>query len=177
MNTKTAMPEGQLMRSIVNHLNQIQELILVRDELRALKGPGADFSALNTSIEAMVETLDPDAKSTFQRLFRKDHIVMAPMNNGSCAVCGMHLAIAQVQAVKLCQQIVTCPSCARIVFDPAKSSGDVRLDNIEVRVPALYRNQNFDAWPYKSSYTTGTASHQGWTINNSIHNVAVIPCT
>ncbi len=119
MNTKTAMPEGQLMRSIVNHLNQIQELILVRDELRALKGPGADFSALNTSIEAMVETLDPDAKSTFQRLFRKDHIVMAPMNNGSCAVCGMHLAIAQVQAVKLCQQIVTCPSCARIVFDPS----------------------------------------------------------
>ena len=57
---------------------------------------------------------------------------------------------------------------ARIVFDPSKSSGDVRLDNIEVRVPALYRNQNFDAWPYKSSYTTGTASHQGWTINNSL---------
>lgn len=119
MNKITAMPEGQLMRSIVNHLNQIQELILVRDEQRALKGSAADFSVLNNSIETMVDSLDGEAKSIFQRLFRKDHIVMAPMNNGSCAVCGMHLAIAQIQAVKLCQQLITCPSCARIIYDPS----------------------------------------------------------
>jgi len=60
------------------------------------------------------------------------------------------------------------PSQARIIFDPGQDSGDALLDSIEVRVPALYRNQNFDGWPYKSSYTKGTAFSQGWEINNCI---------
>ncbi len=57
---------------------------------------------------------------------------------------------------------------ARIVFDPAQSSGDALVDNIEIALPALYRNQNFDSWPTKTQYTTGTASHQGWTVTNCI---------
>jgi hypothetical protein len=54
----------------------------------------------------------------------------------------------------------------RIVFDPAQNSGDALVDNIEVRVPVLYRNQNFDAWPYKSSYSSGVSFNQGWSISN-----------
>ncbi|MGI5868794.1 MAG: PTS sugar transporter subunit IIA [Kiritimatiellia bacterium] len=119
MNRNTAIPEGQLMRSIINHLNQIQELILVRDEQRAIQGAAADFTAINQNIDTLVDSLDGETKGAFQRLFRKDHIVMAPMSNDSCAICGMHLAIAQVQAVKLCQKLVTCPSCARIIYDPS----------------------------------------------------------
>ena len=60
------------------------------------------------------------------------------------------------------------PSQARIIFDPAKESGDTLLDSIEVRVPALYRDQDFDGWPLKRYYSSGTASHQGWGLSNCI---------
>jgi Lamin Tail Domain len=53
---------------------------------------------------------------------------------------------------------------ARIVFDPSYSSGDVLIDNVDIRAPALYRNQNFNGWPATSDYAT--ESHQGWSIAN-----------
>jgi len=62
---------------------------------------------------------------------------------------------------------------ARIVFDPAQSSGEALIDNVECRAPALYRNQNFDGWPYKPSYTSGTAQNQGWTVGNCIVDAQV----
>ena len=52
------------------------------------------------------------------RLLKNDHIVMAPMHNGSCAICGMRLPISQVQAVKQAKDMQTCPSCARILYEP-----------------------------------------------------------
>lgn len=58
------------------------------------------------------------------------------------------------------------PSQIRIVFDLSKNSGDVHLDDIEVRLPVLYRNQDFNAWPTKSSYTEGLSTHQGWKVND-----------
>lgn len=59
-------------------------------------------------------------------------------------------------------------SQARLVFDPGFDSDDVLVDNVEVRLPALYRNQNFDGWPLKGSYTSGTDSHQGWFVTDCI---------
>lgn len=56
----------------------------------------------------------------------------------------------------------------RIGFDDGKSSSDVLIDDVDVRVPALYRNQNFNGWPLKSNYTNGTDSFQGWRITNCI---------
>jgi len=61
--------------------------------------------------------LPPEVKSLYQRLYKKDHIVMAPMYNGCCAICGMRMPISQVQAVRLCKQIQNCPSCARILYE------------------------------------------------------------
>lgn len=57
-------------------------------------------------------------------------------------------------------------SMVRLIFDGAQSSGDVLVDNVEVRLPELYRNQNFDAWPTRGSYVTETV--QGWFITNCI---------
>ncbi len=45
-------------------------------------------------------------------------------------------------------------------------SGDALVDNVEFRIPVLYRNQNFDGWPTRSSYVSETV--QGWTISNSV---------
>ncbi len=55
---------------------------------------------------------------------------------------------------------------ARITFDPAQSSVDVLVDSIEIRLPELYRDQNFDGWPARGTYTND--SFQGWTIDNAI---------
>lgn len=110
------------MRSTVNHLVQLQELTLIRDEQRSIRGAGADLGEINRSIDAMAGSLEPAVKVVRDRLYKKDHIVMAPMNDGSCSMCGMKLAISVVQAVKLCRTIVTCPSCARILYDPTGSA-------------------------------------------------------
>ncbi len=105
------------MRSTINQLIQLQELTLIRDEQRSIRGPAADTSALNASIDAMAESLVPVAKTVYARLSKKDHIVTAQMIDGKCSMCGMRLAISQVQAVKLCRELVTCPSCARVLYD------------------------------------------------------------
>ena len=55
---------------------------------------------------------------------------------------------------------------ARIVFDTNFTSGDVFIDNVEVHAPVLFRNQNFDSWPTRTSYTN--ESRQGWSITNCI---------
>jgi len=104
------------MQSLINHLNQLQELVLIRDEHRTT-GDGRHMESLNASIDQLTDKLPPDIKSLYQRLYKKDHIVMAPMYNGCCASCGMRMPISQVQAVRLCKQIQNCPSCARILFE------------------------------------------------------------
>ena len=104
------------MQSLINHLNQLQELVLIRDEPRTT-GDGSHMDRLNDSIEQLTDKLPPEVKSLYQRLYKKDHIVMAPMYNGCCAICGMRMPISQVQAVRLCKQIQNCPSCARILFE------------------------------------------------------------
>lgn len=55
---------------------------------------------------------------------------------------------------------------ARIAFDPSYVSGDALVDNVEVRVPALYRSQNFNGWP-QGTYTNANL-YQGWIITNCI---------
>ena len=64
--------------------------------------------------------------------------------------------------------LTNSPSQIRIGFNPAHSSADVLLDDVEVRLPALYLSQNFNAWPAKSSYTDGISSFQGWRLNNAM---------
>jgi len=56
---------------------------------------------------------------------------------------------------------------ARIAFDPAQPlSGDALVDNVEVRLPIVYRNQNFDGWPPSGTYAN--SSYQGWVLANAI---------
>ncbi len=104
------------MQSLINHLNQLQELLLIRDEHRTT-GDGRHMDRLNDSIEQLTDVLPVEMRSLYLRLYKKDHIVMAPMHNGCCAICGMRMPISQVQAVRLCKQIQSCPSCARILFE------------------------------------------------------------
>ncbi len=108
------------MHSLVNHLVQLQELALIRDEHRAT-GDGSHLARLNESIDDLAGKLPGPVRSLYQRLYKKDHIVMAPVHNGSCAICGMRLPISQVQSVRMAKELQNCPSCARILFESSDS--------------------------------------------------------
>ena len=104
------------MKSVVNQLCQLQDLILVRDEHRAT-GDGAHLARLNEAIESMTKALPSNVGSFFQRLANRDHVITSPVHNGCCAVCGMRLPVCQVQAVRQCKSIQYCPGCSRILFE------------------------------------------------------------
>lgn len=104
------------MKSQINTLRQLQDLVLTRDEHHQT-GDGSQLDNLNESIAAMQDKLEPQVKGVYDRLYKKSHIVMAAMSNGCCAACGMQVPIAQGQQVKLAQHLVTCSSCGRILFE------------------------------------------------------------
>lgn len=104
------------MKNQLNLLNQLQELVLTRDEHRQT-GDGSHMDALNNSIDALIDQLEPMYRTLYMRLYKKDHVVMSPMVNGCCAVCGMRLPISQVQQVRMAKRIQVCSSCGRILFN------------------------------------------------------------
>ena len=103
------------MKSQINQLRQLQELVLTRDE-HTQTGDGSSLDALNDAIAEMQDKLDPQVQGLYSRLYKKNHIVMAAMSNGCCSGCGMQVPIAQSQQVRLAQHLVTCSSCGRILY-------------------------------------------------------------
>ena len=103
------------MKSQINILRQLQELVLTRDGHHQT-GDGSHLDSLNESIDALQKKLEPQTVGLYERLYKKSHIVISAMNNNCCAVCGMQVPIAQGQQVRLAQHLVTCSSCGRILF-------------------------------------------------------------
>ena len=102
------------MKHQINLLCQLQELILTRDEHHHT-GDGTHLDSLNDSIDALVDKLEPQPKTFYQRLYKKDHLVMSPMVDGCCGVCGMRLPVSQVQQVRLARAVQMCASCGRML--------------------------------------------------------------
>ena len=106
------------MKSQINTLRQLQELVLTRDEHHQT-GDDSHLDQLNDSIAALQEKLVPQAAALYERLYKKNHVVIAAMSNNCCSVCGMQVPIAQGQQVRLAHHLVTCSSCGRILFAAA----------------------------------------------------------
>ena len=112
------------MKSQINTLRQLQELVLTRDEHNQT-GDGSHLDALNDSIDAIQAKLEPQVAGIYSRLYKKSHIVISAMTNNCCAVCGMQVPKAQAQQVLIGQHLVTCSSCGRILF----AAGDEDVQN------------------------------------------------
>jgi len=104
------------MHPVLNHLIQLQELTLIRDEQKV--AGGTHLQQLDESISGMTKELPEDIRVLFGKLHKKDHIVIVPVSNGICAACGMQLPISQVQAVRQAVRIRGCPNCARFLYFP-----------------------------------------------------------
>lgn len=126
------------MKSQINTLRQLQELVLTRDEHHQT-GDGSRLDQLNDAIDAMSSKLEPQVRGLYDRLYKKSHIVISAMTNGCCAVCGMQVPIAQAQQVKLAQHLVTCSNCGRILFattsaDPTNIAEKVDRDDVRTGI-------------------------------------------
>ncbi len=104
------------MKNQLNMLNQLQELVLTRDEHHQT-GNGSRMEALDDSIDQLSGKLDAAVREMYTRLYKKSHIVVSPMIDGCCAVCGMRLPTSQVQQVRMAKTLQTCSSCGRILFN------------------------------------------------------------
>lgn len=126
------------MKSQINTLRQLQELVLTRDEHHQT-GDGSRLDKLNDAIDEVSGKLQPQVRGLYDRLYKKSHIVISAMANGCCAVCGMQVPIAQAQQVKLAQHLVTCSNCGRILFattpaDPANIADKTDRDDIRTGI-------------------------------------------
>ncbi len=107
------------MQAIINHLIQLQELNLVRDEQK-FRGNSTYLDQLDASIVAMTDNLPADVLATYQRLKAKDKVVLSPVDDDACAVCRMRMPISLLQAVRMVKAIQQCPNCARMLYQPAE---------------------------------------------------------
>jgi mannitol/fructose-specific phosphotransferase system IIA component (Ntr-type) len=105
------------MHSAANHLIQLQELILIRDEQKVAGGTH-HLEQLDNSIRTMTAELHSDVRVQFEKLLKKDRVVIVPVYDGICAACGMRLPISLVQSVRVARDVHMCPNCARLLFYP-----------------------------------------------------------
>jgi len=105
------------MNPAANLLVQLQDLTLIRLQQR-VAGKGAHLQRLDDSINAMVRQLSRTNRVMFEALRKKGDIYIVPISDGGCAACGMKLPISLVQAVKISNDILCCPNCARMLYQP-----------------------------------------------------------
>jgi len=102
------------MHRIINHLIQLQELTLVREQ-EAFMG-GDRLAQLDLSIKNLTEQLPINVRTIFQKLQKKDPVVVVPVSNGGCSTCGMKLPISLVQSIRAEEHIQYCPNCTRLLY-------------------------------------------------------------
>ena len=103
------------MQPIINHLVQLQELIVARAQQEAGM-PGAQLDQLDASIASLTKELPADVNLQFSRLLQKSPLAIVPVVNGVCTACGMTLPVSLVYQVHAAEKIYPCPSCARLLF-------------------------------------------------------------
>jgi mannitol/fructose-specific phosphotransferase system IIA component (Ntr-type) len=128
------------MKPLVNHLVQLQELVMIREEQKDA-GRDTHLKGLNASIAEMTAKLPAPVRLQFGKLLKRDPNVVVPMADSGCSACGMKLPRSQVQAVKLEDEMQYCPSCARILFVDLEAARNVqrKMKRYEVRKSGIAR--------------------------------------
>lgn len=147
------------MKRTINQLIQLQELTIARQQQEASESD-AHLGALRENISEMMDALPEELASQFVKLQKRDGLAIVPVNNGTCAGCGMNLPVSFIQAVRQAEKIYQCPTCARFVFlsdrairkktpktkryDP-KKTGIERFSSPALMIPNLQANNVEDA--------------------------------
>ena len=113
------------MQPIINHLVQLQELIIARAQ-HEVGMPGAQLGQLDESIAGLTTQLPEEVSGQFTRLLKKSPLAIVPVVNGVCTACGMALPVSLVHQVHAAEKIYGCPSCARMLFHRAAGARNTR---------------------------------------------------
>lgn len=130
------------MHPVANHLIQLQELTLVREEQQvAVGGDGGHLQQLEESIEIMRLKLPDPVRVLFGKLTTKDRNVIVPVVDNLCAACRMQLPISLVQQVRMAKEVHCCPNCARYLYTPESTVRNTqrRPGRFEVQKPGISR--------------------------------------
>ncbi len=109
-------PKGIMQRTI-NHLIQLQELLVARAQQEAMS-PNERLAQLESAIEEMWKQLPAPVAEKFRRIEKKSLLGIVPIANGVCSACGMVLPVSLVHDVHAAAQLYPCPNCARILYYP-----------------------------------------------------------
>jgi len=128
------------MHPVANHLLQLQELTLVREEQQVAVGSG-HLAQLEDAIKSMRARLPGPVEVMFGKLAAKDHNVIVAVVEGLCAACRMQLPISLAQQVRMAKEVHACPNCARYLYMPASGSRNTRRrpGRFEVQKPGIAR--------------------------------------
>ncbi len=108
------------MHKIINHLIQLQELMVARAQQEASL-PGARLVQLDASIDTLFNQLPPTIGGQFRKIEKKGSLAIVPIANGVCSACGMSLPVSLVHAVHAADALHYCPNCARMLYYPEAS--------------------------------------------------------
>ena len=107
---------GRTLR-LINHMLQLQDLIFAREQQQASM-PGSRLTALDASIQQLLEDLPVENRSHFEKMWKKVGLAIVPISKGVCSACGMAIPVSQVHAVHAADALYHCPSCARYLYFP-----------------------------------------------------------
>ncbi len=105
------------MKSVLNHLVQLQELQLAVAERQA-SSTQMPSDGLDRAIADLVKRLPADVANRYERLQKRHPIVVVPVVHGTCSMCAISLPVALVNDVKAAEAIQSCPHCGRFLFFP-----------------------------------------------------------
>lgn len=118
----------EVEKELESRADEINTLDATRDEaLKAfdveLKKNSSELNSQTKKREAVFTTLPNQLASVYNRMAQRsrDGIAVAEVVNGSCSACFMSLRPQMQVEVKRGDQIITCESCTRILYMPAKT--------------------------------------------------------
>ncbi len=103
------------MQKTINHLVQLQELIVARAQQEASQST-RNLADLDNAIESLFNELPDSIQRKFQQLRKRHELCIVPLSQQVCTGCGMKLPLSFVQDVRSAEDIYHCPNCARLVY-------------------------------------------------------------
>ncbi len=95
-----------------------------KEQLEALKKQTADLQAQLTSLDekrkSFLPSIDPKILPQYERILSKrDGLALVPVMNNSCGGCHLELPPQLINEVQMQDKVLTCESCARILYWPS----------------------------------------------------------
>jgi mannitol/fructose-specific phosphotransferase system IIA component (Ntr-type) len=115
--TSNTTAHNQNVHATINTLVQLQELIIVRSEHEATRTK-KHLLQLDESIQSLRNSLSLEVQALFQKIEKKDMLVIVPISNNVCSGCGLTLPVSLVYAVRAAERLYQCTNCARILYYP-----------------------------------------------------------